>query len=82
MRRCGMIILLVAVVVATAGCGGGGGGPGMGFVLTVPIILGSLVGGYIYSTNPTFSWILLTGALVISTAIGLVFVKDPHNEDT
>ena len=69
------------IMVTGPGVGGGGGGPGMGFVLTVPIILGSLVGGYIYSANPTFSWILLTGALVISTAIGIVFIKDLHTED-
>ncbi|MBC8224993.1 MFS transporter [Candidatus Bathyarchaeota archaeon] len=58
--------------------GGGGGGPGMGFVLTVPIIVGSLVGGYIYSASPTFSWILLTGALALCVAISVVFVRDPQ----
>jgi hypothetical protein len=56
---------------------GGGGGPGMGFVLTVPIIIGSLFGGYLYSVNPTFSWTLLTGALVICTVISIAFVRDP-----
>jgi MFS family permease len=58
--------------------GGGGGGPGMGFVLTVPVIIGSLVGGYIYSVNPTYSWILLTGSLVICTAVSIVLLKDPQ----
>ena len=58
--------------------GGGGGGPGMGFVLTVPVIIGSLVGGYIYSVNPTYSWILLTGSLVICTAVSIVLLRDPQ----
>ena len=43
------------IMVTGPGVGGGGGGPGMGFVLTIPIIIGSLVGGYSYSVNPTFS---------------------------
>jgi MFS family permease len=67
------------IMVTGPGVGGGGGGPGMGFVLTVPIIMGSLVGGYIYSINPAFSWILLTGALTICIVIGVAFVRDPQN---
>ena len=70
------------IMVTGPGVGGGGGGPGMGFVLTVPIILGSLVGGIIYSTNPTFSWILLTGALAICIAISIAFVRDPYKKNT
>ena len=66
------------LMVTGPGMGGGGGGWNMGFVLTVPIILGSLVGGYIYSSNHTFSWIFLTGVLVISTAISIVVLKDTH----
>jgi MFS family permease len=65
------------IMVTSPGVGGGGGGPGMGFILTLPVILGSLVGGYIYSANPTFCWVLLTGAIVICTAISIFFVKDP-----
>ena len=65
------------IMVTGPGVGGGGGGPGMGFVLTVPIIMGSLVGGYFYSANPTFSWLLLTGALAICTAISIAFLRDP-----
>ena len=68
------------IMVTGPGVGIGGGGPGMGFVLTVPIIMGSLVGGYIYSVNPTFSWTLLTGALALCTAIGIVFLKDPQRK--
>jgi len=65
------------IMVTGPGVGGGGGGPGMGFVLTVPIIIGSLIGGYIYSASPTFSWTLLTGALATCIAISIAFVRDP-----
>jgi MFS family permease len=68
------------IMVTSPGVGGGGGGPGMGFVLTIPIILGSLVGGYIYSVNPSYAWFLLTGALVLSTAISIFFLKDIQNQ--
>ena len=63
-------------VIMVTGPGVGGGGPGMGFVLTIPIIIGSLVGGFIYITNPLYAWFLLTGALIISTAISIVFLRD------
>lgn len=69
------------VIMVTGPGIGGGGGPGMGFVLTIPIILGSLVGGHVYSANPTFSWAILTGALVICTAISILFVRDPQKTD-
>ncbi len=68
------------IMVTGPGVGGGGGGPGMGFVLTVPIIVGSLVGGYIYSVSPTFSWLLLTGALAICTVISIVLLRDPQKK--
>ncbi len=68
------------IMVTGPGVGGGGGGPGMGFVLTVPIIVGSLVGGYIYTASPTFSWTLLTGALAICTAISIAFLRDPQKK--
>jgi MFS family permease len=65
------------IMVTGPGVGGGGGGPGMGFLLTIPIILGSLIGGFIYSANPLYSWFLLTGALVVSILISVFFLRDP-----
>jgi MFS family permease len=65
-----------AIMVTSPGLGGGGGGPGMGFVLTIPVIIGSLIGGYIYNANPMISWGLLTGALVVCVAVTYFFVKD------
>jgi MFS family permease len=65
------------IMVTGPGVGGGGGGPGMGFLLTIPIIMGSLVGGFIYSANPLYSWFLLTGALVVSIVISVFFLRDP-----
>ncbi len=33
---------------------GGTGGPGMGFLVTLPVMLGSIAGGYLYGHNPAF----------------------------
>jgi len=65
------------VIMVTGAGGGGGGGPGMGFLLTIPIIVGSLAGGFIYSANLTLPWILLTGALVASVVISIIFIREP-----
>jgi MFS family permease len=49
--------------------GGGGGGPGMGFILCLPAMIGSLIGGYIYGINPSIPWILLGCALVVNSVL-------------
>lgn len=49
--------------------GGGGGGPGMGTLLTVPSIIGSLLGGIIYGIDPNLLWLSFGLVLVTSAAI-------------
>ena len=39
--------------------GGGTGGPGMGYLFTIPVIMSSLVGGFLYSMNPRFPWLVI-----------------------
>ena len=55
--------------------GGGGGGPGMGFVLCLPVIVGSLLGGYIYDTSPTMPWILLGLVLMVNAVLAAFFLR-------
>ena len=55
--------------------GGVGGGPGMGFVLTLPVVVGSLVSGYIYDAYPSAPWLLLGTALVANAIIAAFFLK-------
>ena len=57
---------------------GGTGGPGVGFLITVPIMAGSLVGGYIYAANPLLPWILSAVALLLSTLLALLYIRDPE----
>ncbi len=49
--------------------GGGGGGPGMGTLLTIPSIIGSILGGFVYSYNPNLLWMSFGVALVLSAVI-------------
>ena len=69
------------IMVTGAGEAGGGGGPGMGFILSIPFIVGSLVGGYIYSANAAHPWIIMTGILVACTALSVAFIREPHKKE-
>lgn len=69
------------VIMVTGAGGGGGGGPGMGFLLTVPIIVGSLAGGYIYSADAALPWVIMTGALAVSAAVSIAFVREPSTKE-
>jgi MFS family permease len=55
--------------------GGVGGGPGMGFVLTLPVVVGSLVSGYIYDAVPYVPWLFLGTALVVNAIIVAFYLK-------
>jgi MFS family permease len=61
--------------------GGGGGGPGMGFLFAIPVVLGSITGGYIYSLNPTYPWILQFIALLGSLIVGLALLREPEKAE-
>jgi DHA1 family multidrug resistance protein-like MFS transporter len=49
--------------------GGGGGGPGMGTLLTIPSIIGSLLGGVVYGLDPNLLWLSFGLAMLASAAI-------------
>ncbi|UCH37664.1 MAG: MFS transporter [Candidatus Bathyarchaeota archaeon] len=55
------------------GVGGGGGG----YVLMIPSMIGSILGGILYGINPIFPWLIQTGSLIISLLISVLFLKEP-----
>ena len=61
--------------------GGGGGGPGMGFILTLPVIIGSVLGGYIYGISPTSPWLLLGAALAVNAIIAAFLLRRLKKQD-
>lgn len=60
--------------------GGVGGGPGMGFVLTLPVVVGSLISGYIYDAIPSAPWLLLGTALMVNAILAVFFLKTKEEE--
>ncbi len=54
------------------------GGPGMGYVTTIPVMIASLVGGYLYAFNPTYPWLFVTVTATISSILSIFFIRDPR----
>jgi len=55
---------------------GGTGGPGMGFLITLPVMVGSVVGGYLYAYNAALTWSFAAGTAIVSLFLALFFVRD------
>jgi MFS family permease len=53
---------------------GGSGGPGMGAVLTLPSILGALLGGVLYTVSPMLPWLVFSLVIAMNTVITLRFL--------
>ena len=60
--------------------GGGTGGPAVGYVITVPLIVCSLLGGYLYTLNPAYPWLFVLVTTVLSIVLAALFVRDPGPE--
>jgi MFS family permease len=58
--------------------GGGTGGPGMGYLFTIPVIMSSLVGGFLYSMNPRFPWVVIAITCIIQMVSVILFLKEPE----
>jgi MFS family permease len=61
--------------------GGGTGGPGVGFVITIPLMLSSLVGGYLYAANPAYPWFFVLIGTALSVLLTALFIRDPQRAE-
>jgi hypothetical protein len=61
--------------------GGGIGGPGVGFLTTIPIMVASISGGYLYAANPTYPWLFGLATSLISLALAIFLLRDPANAE-
>lgn len=61
--------------------GGGTGGPAMGFLVIVPLMLASLLGGYLYALNPAYPWYFVLVATVAMIVVTGLFVRDPRDAE-
>ena len=57
---------------------GGGFGVGAGYVLAVPILLGSMMGGIVYSVNPSYPWLIQVISLLVAFIIAIKCLKEPE----
>lgn len=55
-----------------------GGGYSSGFLVFIPMTIGSLISGYIYSYNAALPWILQTVFLSVGLIMTLMWLKDPE----
>lgn len=78
----GRVMALVGqggIMIGTAG--GGTGGPAVGILITIPIMISSLMGGYLYALNPRYPWIFVLAATVCMVVITVLFIRDPQNAE-
>jgi len=64
--------------ILVGAAGGGTGGPGMGYLFTVPVMIASVVGGLLYSMNPSYPWIGILGTAIIQLISIILFIRDPE----
>ncbi|MCW3991866.1 MAG: MFS transporter [Candidatus Bathyarchaeota archaeon] len=60
---------------------GGVGGPGMGFIITIPVMIASIAGGYLYAYNPEYPWLFVTAVTVTSIILSALFIRDPKEAE-
>jgi MFS family permease len=60
--------------------GGGTGGPGMGYFITIPVMIASIAGGVLYTANPTYPWVFVFAATLISVMVSAAFIRDPKGQ--
>ncbi len=72
-------------VMATLGQGIGvgisGGGYAHGFLLFIPSIIGSFLGGYIYQSNPFLPWLLQAAIMTLSILLVFILVREPEKAE-
>ena len=67
--------------VMIGAAGGGTGGPGTGFLITLPLMIASLAGGYLYAQNPIYPWFFVLVASTLATVLTVLFIRDPKQAE-
>jgi DHA1 family multidrug resistance protein-like MFS transporter len=58
-----------------------GGGYASGFLVFIPMAIGSKLGGLIYTYNPAYPWFLQSIFLVLGMACCFLYIKDPEKAE-
>jgi MFS family permease len=60
---------------------GGTGGPGTGYLTTIPIMVASVAGGYLYEWNPAVPWLVALALSLVAVALALFLIRDPQRAE-
>lgn len=60
---------------------GGTGGPGLGLLVTIPLMIASLSGGYLYAYDPALPWIFVLVTTLLAVILTALFVRDPSKAE-
>ncbi len=65
--------------VLIGAAGGGTGGPGVGYLLVIPLMISSILGGILYDINPVYPWYFVGIATMIQLACVIFYISDPKS---
>jgi len=60
---------------------GGTGGPAVGYVVTIPLMISLLAGGYLYAQNPAYPWYFVLITAASSIVLTVLFIRDPQGAE-
>ena len=63
------------------GVRGGAGGAGGGYIIMIPALTGSMIGGFIYSINPVYPWLIQGGSLFTCLVLSALFLREPETAE-
>jgi MFS family permease len=72
---------LLSILGAGLSIGLGGGMFTAGFLLYIPRILGSIIGGYVYAANPRHPWFILAISLIFCFVLSLRFIHEAEKKE-
>ena len=67
--------------VVIGATGAGSGGPNMGYLFIVPLMASSILGGVLYSLNPTYPWICVLVTTLIQLSCIIFFIRDAEKAE-
>ena len=59
-----------------------GGGYSSGFIVFIPMAIGSKLGGLIYTYNPAYPWYIQSTFLAVGLILCILLIKDPVKAET
>ena len=51
------------------------------FIVTIPLMIASFAGGYLYALNPSYPWFLTAVTTAISIILVVLFIRDPQRAE-